>query len=243
MTKKILHVEDDEDIRNLVKVLLQEQGYEVITAFNGKEALNKLKEDEVDLVLLDIMLPDMSGWDIYQRMKETFYPAKVAFLSVMPISDNELDNLKEDGISDYIRKPFDNEDLVRRVRNILEIRKNILHIEDDEDTRNLVKMLLEARGHRVISVSGGREGLNRLKADIDLVLLDVMLPDVSGWTIFHEIKKNPSNRNLKVAFLSIVPISNEQLVEFRKKGLGDYIMKPFDNIDLIKRIERIIGAE
>ncbi|OYT42142.1 MAG: hypothetical protein B6U86_00940 [Candidatus Altiarchaeales archaeon ex4484_43] len=243
MTKRILHVEDDKDTCNLVKILLQEQGYEVITAFNGNECLNILKEERIDLVLLDIMLPDMSGWDIYQRMKETFYPAKVAFLSVMPISDNELDNLKEDGISDYIRKPFDNEDLVRRVRNILEVRKNILHIEDDEDTRNLVKMLLEARGYGVISVSEGREGLDRLSGDIDLVLLDVMLPDVSGWTVFHEIRKNPGNRNLKVAFLSIVPVSDEQLIEFRKEGVLDYITKPFDNEDLIRRIDRIIWAE
>jgi len=243
MTKKILHIEDDEDICNLVKVLLEEQGYSVITAFNGKEALDKLKGDDIDLVLLDIMLPDMSGWDIYQRMKETFYPAKVAFLSVMPISDNELDNLKEEGISDYIKKPFDNGDLVRRIRNILEIERNILHIEDDEDTRNLVKLLLETRGYRVITASEGGEGLSKLKEDINLVLLDVMLPDMSGWTIFQEIKKNPGNKNLKVVFLSIVPISDEQLMEFRKEGVGDYIMKPFDNIDLIKRVDRIIGAE
>jgi len=243
MTKKILHIEDDEDICNLVKVLLEEQGYSVITAFNGKEALDKLKGDDIDLVLLDIMLPDMSGWDIYQRMKETFYPAKVAFLSVMPISDNELDNLKEEGISDYIKKPFDNGDLVRRIRNILEIERSILHIEDDEDTRNLVKMLLETRGYRVITASEGGEGLDRLREDINLVLLDVMLPDMSGWTIFQEIKKNPGNKNLKVVFLSIVPISDEQLMEFRKEGVGDYIMKPFDNIDLIKRVDRIIGAE
>ncbi len=243
MTKKILHVEDDEDICNLVKLLLEEQGYKVITAFNGKEALDKLKEDRIDLVLLDVILPDMSGWDIYQKIRETFHPVKVAFLSVMPISDNELTNLKDEGIFDYITKPFDNEDLVRRVRNIIEIERNILHIEDDEDTRNLVRMLLETRGYRVLMASSGKAGLSKLKEDIDLVLLDVMLPDMSGWTILQRIRKNPGNKNLKVAFLSIIPISDEQLMEFRKEGVKDYITKPFDNTDMIKRIDNIIGSE
>jgi DNA-binding response OmpR family regulator len=239
MAKRILHVEDDEDICNLVKTLLEEQECEVTSAFTGREALDRLKSEKFDLILLSIMLPDMSGWDIFHRMREIFYPGKVAFLSVMPLPDDELVELKEAGISDYMRKPFDNEDLIRRVRNILKINRTVLHIEDDEDTRDLVKMLLETQGYRVLTASSGEEGLNRLRGDVDLVLLDVMLPDVCGWTIFQKIRKDPCNRNLKVAFLSIIPISGEQLMEFGREGVLDYITKPFDNTDLVGRIDRI----
>jgi len=121
MPKKILYVEDDEDTRNLVRMILRSKGYKVVTAYNGREGLKKLEEDGIDLVILDIMLPDMSGWDIFQKIKKDpgNRDVKVAFLSVIPVSEERLDTLKKSGIEDYITKPFDNDDLVRRVGRIL----------------------------------------------------------------------------------------------------------------------------
>ncbi|RLI88746.1 MAG: two-component system response regulator [Candidatus Altiarchaeales archaeon] len=121
MPKKILYVEDDEDTRNLVRMILRSKGYKVVTAYNGREGLKKLEEDGIDLVILDIMLPDMSGWDIFQKIKKDpgNRGVKVAFLSVIPVSEERLDTLKKSGIEDYITKPFDNDDLVRRVGRIL----------------------------------------------------------------------------------------------------------------------------
>ncbi|RLI92620.1 MAG: two-component system response regulator [Candidatus Altiarchaeales archaeon] len=122
MPKKILYVEDDEDTRKLVRMILKSNGYKVITAYNGREGLKKLDEDDIDLVILDIMLPDISGWDIFQRIKKDprNRDVKVAFLSVIPVSEERLDTLRKCGIEDYIMKPFDNDDLVRRVGRILE---------------------------------------------------------------------------------------------------------------------------
>jgi len=119
MRKRILYIEDDYDTRNLVKMLLENDGYVVLTASNGREGLKKLEMYDVDLVLLDIMLPDMSGWDIYRRMNEIFHPAKIAFLTIMSATEREIENLKEEGVADYITKPFDNKELIRRVRMII----------------------------------------------------------------------------------------------------------------------------
>jgi len=119
--KRILHIEDDRDTVLLVKTLLERHGYSVSNAFNGNECLSILKEEDIDLVLLDIMLPDMSGWDIYQRIRKDprNRDTKVAFLSVIPISEYRLKALKEDGVSDYITKPFDNKELISRINKIL----------------------------------------------------------------------------------------------------------------------------
>ena len=120
-TKRILHVEDDRDTRDLVKILLENSGFEVISACNGKECFNILKNEKVDLVLLDIMLPDMSGWDIFQRIKKmSVNRPKVIFLSVIPTSEDRLKALKEEGVFDYINKPFDNKDLIERISRALE---------------------------------------------------------------------------------------------------------------------------
>jgi len=121
MPKKILYVEDDADTRNLVRMILKSNGYDVVTAYNGREGLKKLGEDSIDLVILDIMLPDTSGWDIFQKIKKDpkNKDVKVAFLSVIPVSEERLDTLKKSGIEDYITKPFDNKDLIKRVGKIL----------------------------------------------------------------------------------------------------------------------------
>ncbi|MCK4491422.1 MAG: response regulator transcription factor, partial [Candidatus Altiarchaeales archaeon] len=79
------------------------------------------------------------------------------------------------------------------------------------------------------------------KEDIDLVLLDVMLPDTSGWDILEGIRENPANNDVKVTFLSIIPVSEDRLEILKKKGVEDYITKPFKNRDLIGRIENILG--
>ena len=117
--KKILYVEDDEDTLNAVKVLLETQGYKVEGAANGKDALKMIAKGEHDLILLDIMLPDMSGWDIFQKLHKEQPKRKIAFLSVMPVSEERKKVLIKAGVMDYIMKPFDKEDLIRRVKDIL----------------------------------------------------------------------------------------------------------------------------
>lgn len=117
--KQILYVEDDEDTFNAVKVLLETQGYKVNGAANGKEALKLIEKEHHDLILLDIMLPDMSGWDIFQKIHKSTPKQKVAFLSVMPVSEERKKVLIKSGAMDYIMKPFDKEDLIRRVNKIL----------------------------------------------------------------------------------------------------------------------------
>lgn len=137
MPKKILYVEDDEDTRILVKRVLEKEGYEVIVAADGEEGLSKLEHEGADLVLLDIIIPFISGWDVFERIRKTYRiyeehglhiyekmrdaspSVKVAFISIIPVTEERLSELREYGVSDYIMKPFDNEELIRRIERIL----------------------------------------------------------------------------------------------------------------------------
>ncbi|MBW2984318.1 response regulator [Candidatus Woesearchaeota archaeon] len=116
---KIMYVEDDLDTLNVVKLILEKRGYKVIGALNGKQALEKLKKAKVDLILLDIMLPDLSGWDLFQRIRSTDKKIKMAFLSAIPVSDERRKSLRKSGISDYIMKPFTKESLIQRIESIV----------------------------------------------------------------------------------------------------------------------------
>ncbi len=115
--KKILYVEDDEDTADAAKMILELAGFEVDVAFTGKEGLYKITHGAYDLVLLDIMMPDMSGWDLFQKVKNL--PNKYAFLSALPVSKERLAQLKKAGLSDYIMKPFSKEGLTKSVRALV----------------------------------------------------------------------------------------------------------------------------
>jgi DNA-binding response OmpR family regulator len=116
---KILHVENEPDTRELVKVILEGAGHVVTSAENGKECLSIYRKGKFDLVLLDIMMPDLSGWDVLQTLKKMDHSAKVAFLSVLEVSDERKERLKEEGLADYIMKPFTSKELKTKVNAIL----------------------------------------------------------------------------------------------------------------------------
>ena len=117
--KRILHVDDEPDTLKVVKTILEKAGFEVESVESGKGALEKVKLDSFDLILLDIMMPDISGWDLFTRIAEIKKAYKVVFLTVLEISESRLNQLKEHGVKDYITKPFDRDELVAKVKKVL----------------------------------------------------------------------------------------------------------------------------
>lgn len=118
--KRILHVDDEQDTLSVVKTILEKEGYEVVSAPSGKDALKEVNLDGFALLILDIMMPDMSGWDLFTRIAEVKPNYKIIFLSVVDVSEEKQKVLKEAGIKDYIKKPFDRDDFVARVKKAIE---------------------------------------------------------------------------------------------------------------------------
>lgn len=116
--KKILYVEDNEDTADAVSIMLSNAGYEIDIAHEGHSGLKKAQKKEYDLILLDIMLPDMSGWDIFEKLRGKV-KSKFAFLSAIPVSNERLSELRKAGVSDYIMKPFTKADLTNKIKRIL----------------------------------------------------------------------------------------------------------------------------
>ena len=120
MTKRILIVDDEEDIVNLVRMILEDAGYTVASVTDGREALRKVVTDHFDLVLLDIMMPFLSGWEVLEMMRsrdETKnIPVALLTARASPREDNQP---HPTDYCDYITKPFEPDDLLRRIRQIL----------------------------------------------------------------------------------------------------------------------------
>jgi DNA-binding response OmpR family regulator len=119
--------------------------------------------------------------------------------------------------------------------------KTILHVDDERPTLALVKEIFEKEGYKIDSAASGAEALKKLKeSNYDLILLDVMMPDMSGWDVFEKIKKDFSDRKVKVAFLSVVEVSSERRDQLKKEGLADYILKPFSVAEIKKRVTALL---
>lgn len=116
MSKKILHMDNEEDTLTSVKTILEKEGYEVNSVSTGREAVKEIEADGYDLLLLDIMMPDLSGWDVFTRVMKANAEQKVIFLTVLEISPKRRQQLEKHGIADYILKPFDRDDFVKRVK-------------------------------------------------------------------------------------------------------------------------------
>ncbi len=116
MTKTIMVVDDEEDIRKSVTTILQENGYRVIPAINGDDCLEKLKNEKPDLILMDIMMPGTPVKDIVPQLKGL----KVAYLTVVRTTEAEKEELlHSDNVVDFIQKPFDIDELLARVKKIV----------------------------------------------------------------------------------------------------------------------------
>ncbi len=119
MRKKILVVDDEDDILNFLELVLTEKGYDVATASGGQEALTKAQVERPDLVLLDIMMPQMDGWEVLKllRIDEDTAEVPVAMLSARTEARDRVQGLQE-GAIDYICKPFSLSELLGKIEAI-----------------------------------------------------------------------------------------------------------------------------
>ena len=117
--KKILVVDDEDDILHFLELVLKEKGYDVATASGGHEALTKAQIEKPNLILLDIMMPQMDGWEVLKllRVDEETFEIPVAMLSARTEAKDRVQGLQE-GAIDYICKPFSLQDLLTKIETI-----------------------------------------------------------------------------------------------------------------------------
>jgi DNA-binding response OmpR family regulator len=121
MAKKILIVDDEEDILLSLQAVLGKEGYDLVTANSGKQALAKLAKNKFDLVLLDFFMPNMNGREVIEKLRtnKSTKGLKIILLTVARFGEAGMKKLTDLEIKDYIEKPYDNKDLVKRVKKVL----------------------------------------------------------------------------------------------------------------------------
>jgi len=122
--KKVLVVDDEPDTLELIKLVLESGGFGTMLAASGMEALAQIDRTKPDLVLLDIMMPDMDGWDVFRKIKEKNSKIPIAILTAKAQNIDRLLGLHVLKADDYITKPFGKDELINKVRKLVGLTKN-----------------------------------------------------------------------------------------------------------------------
>jgi len=198
----ILICDDDPGVREVVGEMLLRHGYAVITAASGREAIDRAKSERPSVILLDILMPGLSGWDTaleLSRAPET-RGIPIVILSVLPATDTAPS--RPVPIADWIGKPLDEDTLVQALERALarqQLLACVLVVEDDPDLASVLTAAYESRGVQAVHAGTGAEAV-RLCGDLqpDLLILDVGLPDGDGFWVADWLRQHERLRNLPI---------------------------------------------
>jgi CheY-like chemotaxis protein len=252
--RRVLVVEDDAALRAGLVQLLQHEEAEIDAVGTAQEALDRLASRRFDCVVLDLNLPDASGYEILETMSGN---EQYSFPPVIVYTGRELSRQDEERLRRFSRSvivkgarsperlldevtlfmhqvesrlPADAQKLLRAARQRDEVLsgKNILVVEDDVRNVFALSSILEPRGARVVIARNGREALERIKESRpDLVLMDIMMPEMDGLTATRELRKQPALKNLPIIALTAKAMRNDY-EQCLAAGANDYMAKPID---------------
>lgn len=246
--KTILYADDTKFFHNVVVPPLREEGYNVIEAWDGKEALDILSREKVDMVVTDVEMPEMDGFSLCKAVRTELGRSDLPVLIATSL-DSEADVSKgfEAGADDYITKPIVLPELLSRVKRMLKTEQTlrperILVVDDSRFIRNMVCQSLRSQGFQdVDEAEDGQDALSKvLSQPYSLVISDYQMPQMDGYDLSLSIRQNK-----KISDIPIIMVSDREskakLVKIRSTGIQAFIAKPFVAERLIAEVERVLA--
>jgi signal transduction histidine kinase/CheY-like chemotaxis protein len=209
----ILVVDDDASVRQLIARHLEQEGWRTVQASNAADALQLARESRPMLITLDIMMPDASGWWVLEKLKEDPQTAGIPVLVVTIVEDQRL--VFALGASDYLGKPYDRGALITKIHRLLPKLqgKRVLVVDDDSEARSMLTKILKEEQAEVVGASSGDEGMALVaQSPPDLVLLDLMMPGMSGFEMVARLRAQPTSAEIPVMIVSAKELTAEDVL-------------------------------
>jgi two-component system, OmpR family, alkaline phosphatase synthesis response regulator PhoP len=167
----ILLVEDEENLHDALKLNLELEGYEVTSAFTGSEALQKVQDEYFDLLILDVMLPELDGISVTETIRVQNNEVPILILSAKNASSDRVLGLKK-GADDYLTKPFNLEELLLRVHKLIDKNKKMLDKDSVGDTYSFGNNVVDFKAQEAVTKSGERIQLSKKEAMLLKLLIE-----------------------------------------------------------------------
>ncbi|HEX5226953.1 MAG TPA: response regulator [Bryobacteraceae bacterium] len=227
---RVLIVDDDLETRELLADTLMNEGHTPLTARHAAEALRILSTSKVDAVVLDLLLPGRSGFEVLSDIRADSKLARlpVLVLSIKDLTERERQKLLEQGAQIFAKGVGWRQKLLEQLRRLRQAEhgKRVLVADDNPAGRELVRESLGDYVSSIIEASDGREALEKIRETMpDLVLLDIQMPEMDGYAVLREIRNDPVLRGLRVVALTAFAMQGDHERAIAA-GFDDYVTKP-----------------
>lgn len=215
----VLVIDDDATVRDLIVRQLGKEGYDVVVASSGQEGLHLARTLLPDVITLDVMMPKMGGWEVLTTLKADPGLAAIPVIVMTLVEEKNLGFTL--GASDYLPKPIDYKRLIQLLQRYRPAKTtsdtiagtigHALIAEDDANMRELFERLLTKAHWQVSTAENGRVALDRMANQIpDVVLLDLMMPEVDGFQFLTTIRQRPEWRSVPVVVITAMTLTPEE---------------------------------
>ena len=232
---KVLVVDDQIGMLETFTDILEDRGFNVVTANDGFAAIEKVKEQSFDLIFMDIKMPGINGVQTFREIKKVNPKITVVMMTAYSVEDL-IEEAIEEGAYTVIYKPFDMNKVIQTIEKVLDT--NLILIVDDRlEDRETFKDALESKGYRVATAKDGYEAIELVRqGDFDIIFIDVKMPGVDGLKTFEEIHKiKPA-----IPVIMVTGYSAEELLEDAiAKGAYACIHKPLEMDVVLRMVEEI----
>jgi len=239
----VLVIDDEEEVRILLENYLREAGYLVVSARDGKEGLELARRLKPFAITLDLIMPETDGWEVLKELKMSEDTREIPVI-VVSVSNDRTTGLAL-GASGYVVKPVDQRTLLAEMRRVSPSQqiRTVLAVDDDPMVLEHLENLLGESGFEVDRASGGREGIARVAADPpDLMILDLMMPEMDGFQVLDQIRSNPDTENLPVLILTAKELSVDDRARL-KVSVDRVVSKgTLNQEELLKKIEAVLES-
>jgi len=242
-SEAILVVDDDATARDLLRRTLEREGFRVALATNGREALEMARKLRPTAVTLDVMMPGLDGWTVLAQLKADPETCDIPVIMVTMLEDRSL--AYSLGANDYLTKPIDRERLVSILRkhHCGKVPCPVLVVEDDPNSRHLMRTILEREKWKVDEAANGAEALKLLNQNsYELILLDLMMPEMDGFEFVTEMRRNPVWAQIPVIVLTAKDLTEEDRSRLNGRVRQIISKGRLNREGLRTEIERVLGS-
>jgi CheY-like chemotaxis protein len=208
----ILVVDDDPAVLDLLSITLGREGYRVIHARTGEEAITQARAHRPQAITLDVIMPQMDGWSVLVALKADPELRDIPVVVVSIVKDRGMALTL--GAADFMTKPVDRASLTAMLRQYCPVAGSgpVLLVEDDQATRDATRRMLYKLGFKAAEAANGREALKWLEDNGPpaLILLDLMMPEMDGFAFLEAIRGRPAVRHVPVVVLTAKDLTAEE---------------------------------
>ncbi len=234
----IVVVDDDPIAQEILQQHLLSSGYALRVVSDSREALPTIEQLQPQLVILDVVMPYKDGWEVLTELRMTPTTAEIPVVMCSIIDEQRLGLTL--GANDYLVKPVRSECLLAAIRRWLGPAASVLIIDDESESRQILRAILETAQYEVREADSGRSGLAAVQADApDLIVLDLMMPELDGFQVLTHLRSSPEHAALPVIVVTAKDLTAHEQTWLRERAqiaLQKFQLAPSEFIALLDQL-------